>query len=163
MKVAVSATGKDLDAPIDPRFGRCAYFLVVETEDMRFETFNNENNALAGGAGIQSAQFLASRGVEVLITGNIGPNAARTLATAGIKVVTGQSGTVKQVISDYKAGRLKTTADANVPTHTGMSSGMGSGGGMGRGTGMGSGMGRGMGRGSGMGRGGRGGGIQRIK
>ena len=163
MKVAVSATGKDLDAPIDPRFGRCAYFLIVETEDMRFETFDNENSALAGGAGIQSAQFLASKGAEVLITGNIGPNAARTLAAAGIQVIIGQSGTVRQAILDYKEGRLKVSAEANVPGHTGMGGGMGSGRGMGRGTGMGSGMGRGMGRGSGMGRGGRGGGIQRIK
>ncbi len=147
MKIAVSATGKDLDAPIDPRFGRCAYFPVVETEDMRFETFDNENIALSGGAGIQSAQFLASKGVEVLITGNIGPNAARTLAAAGIRVIIGQSGTVRQAILDYKEGRLIVTAEANVPGHTGM------GGGMGRGSGM----------GSGMGRGGRGGGIQRIK
>lgn len=157
MKIAVSATGKDLDSPIDPRFGRCRCFIIVETEDMSFDCFDNEHAALSGGAGIQSAQFLSSKGTEMLITGNIGPNAVRTLSAAGIKMVTGQSGTVRQVISDYKAGRLKASAEANVPGHTGM------GGGMGRGSGMGSGMGRGMGRGSGMGRGGRGGGIQRIK
>ena len=144
MKIALSATGKDLDAPIDARFGRCAYFLIVETEDMGFEAFNNENIALAGGAGIQSAQFLYSKGADVVITGNIGPNAVRTLAAAGIKVVTGQSGTARQAISDYKAGRLKTSTEANVSTHAGMGGGMGGG--------------RGMGRGSGMGRGGRGGG-----
>ena len=60
MKIAVSASGKDLDSAIDPRFGRCAYFLVVETEDMGVEVFDNENNSLGGGAGIQSAQFVAS-------------------------------------------------------------------------------------------------------
>ena len=157
MKVAVSATGKDLDAPIDPRFGRCAYFIIVETEDMGFDCFDNEQAALSGGAGIQSAQFLSSKGVETLITGNIGPNAVRTLAAAGIQMVSGQSGTVRQVILDYKAGRLKPTAEANVPGHFGM------GGGMGRGAGMGSGKGSGMGRRAGMGRGSQGGGIRRIQ
>jgi predicted Fe-Mo cluster-binding NifX family protein len=146
MKIAVSATEKDLDAPIDSRFGRCAYFLIIDTESMQFEAFDNENIALPGGAGIQSAQFLSSKGVDVLITGNIGPNAVRTLAAAGIKMVFGQSGTIKQTILDYKAGRLKATSEPNVPGHTGMGGGIGGG--------------RGMGRGSGMNRGGRRGGIK---
>jgi predicted Fe-Mo cluster-binding NifX family protein len=55
MKVAVSSTGKNLDSPIDPRFGRCSWFLIIETEDMSFETFSNESIGLGGGAGIQSA------------------------------------------------------------------------------------------------------------
>ena len=59
MKVAVSSTGKNLDSAIDPRFGRCAYFLIVETDDMGFEVFDNQSIALGGGAGIQSAQFIA--------------------------------------------------------------------------------------------------------
>lgn len=50
MKIAVSSNGKNLDSQIDPRFGRCAYFLIVETDDMNFEAFKNDNLALAGGA-----------------------------------------------------------------------------------------------------------------
>ena len=65
MKVVVSSNGRDLDSRIDPRFGRCAYFIVVETDDMGFEAFENENMALGGGAGIQSAQFVASKGAKV--------------------------------------------------------------------------------------------------
>ncbi|RLC27541.1 MAG: dinitrogenase iron-molybdenum cofactor biosynthesis protein [Deltaproteobacteria bacterium] len=137
MKVAVSASGTDLDAAIDPRFGRCAYFLVVDTEDMSFESFSNENNALGGGAGIQSAQFVASKGARVVLTGNCGPNAVRTLAAAGVEVIVGQTGTVREAVERYRAGDLTPTTEANVADHYGM--GGGTGGGMGRG--MGGGMG----------------------
>jgi predicted Fe-Mo cluster-binding NifX family protein len=139
MKVAVSASGKDLDAQIDPRFGRCVCFIIVDTDDLSFQAFDNESMALGGGAGIQSAQFVSSKGAEVVITGNIGPNAARTLSAAGTKVVIGQSGTVKSVIEDYKQGKLKTATEANVPSHFGMGGGMGGG----RGGGMGGGRGGG--------------------
>ena len=53
MKVAVGSSGKDLNSQIDPRFGRCSYFLIIETDDMSFDLFGNENIARSGGAGIQ--------------------------------------------------------------------------------------------------------------
>ncbi len=161
MKIAVSATGKDLDSQIDPRFGRCAYFVIVNTDDMSFEAFDNENISLGGGAGIQAAQFVASKGAKVVITGNCGPNAMRTLSAAGIEVVVGQNGTVREVVEAYKRGRLSPTSEPNVTDHYGMGAGGAStqwpaGGGGGRGCwgrGMGMGRGRGMGRGMGMGQG----------
>jgi len=156
MKVAVSANGNDLDAPIDPRFGRCAFFIIVDTDDMSFEVFDNESVALSGGAGIQAAQFLASKGAKVIITGNIGPNAVTALSAAGIQMVTGQTGTIRQAVDDYEQGRVRGSNDATVSDHYGMSQGTGMGPGMGRGMG-GRGMGRGMsGRGMGRGMGGRG-------
>jgi predicted Fe-Mo cluster-binding NifX family protein len=159
MKIAVSASGRDLDAQIDSRFGRCAYFIIVETDDMGFEVFDNEGIALGGGAGIQSAQFVASKGVKTIITGNVGPNAVRTLTAAGIEVIAGQGGTIRQAIDDYKKGNLKSTSEPNVADHYGMGGGkaqnpiggMGMGGGMGRGSGMGMGRCGGMGQGRGMG------------
>ncbi len=168
MKVAVSSSGGDLDAQIDPRFGRCAYFIIVETDDMSFEVFNNENIALGGGAGIQSGQFVASKGAKTIITGSAGPNAVRTLSAAGVEVIVGQEGTVRKAIEDYKKRKLKSTTEANVADHYGMGNspaqdasvgapprqgGLGTGGGMGRGGGMGMGRGGGMGRGRGMGMG----------
>ncbi len=167
MRVAVSADGKDLDASIDLRFGRCAFFIVVETEDMTFEVFDNENIALGGGAGIQSAQFIAAKGVQAIITGNCGPNAVKTLNAAGIKIILSQSGTVREAVEKYRKGLLDTTSEANVADHYGTSGGssnpetfsrrtggcMGGGKGMGRGMGMGGGMGRGIGGGRGMSRG----------
>jgi predicted Fe-Mo cluster-binding NifX family protein len=152
MKIAVSASGKDLDATIDPRFGRCAYFIVVDTDDMNFEVFDNENIALGGGAGIQSAQFVASKGAGTVLTGNVGPNAVRTLSAAGVDVIVGQTGTVRQAIEAYKSGKLTSTSEPNVADHYGMQGGAALG--VGRGMGMGRGGGRGMGGGMGMGRGG---------
>jgi predicted Fe-Mo cluster-binding NifX family protein len=151
MKIAVSSTGKTLESAIDPRFGRCAYFMIIDTEDMSFEVFDNQNVALGGGAGIQSAQFIASKGAVAVITGNCGPNAIRTLSAAGVNVVIGQSGTVREAAERFKRGELDASSEANVEAHYGSS--MGAGTGMGRGMGMGGGGGRGMGRGMGGGRG----------
>jgi predicted Fe-Mo cluster-binding NifX family protein len=144
MKVAVTASGKDLDASIDQRFGRCAYFMIVDTESMGFEVFENESMSLGSGAGIQSAQFIADKGGKILITGNVGPNAAQTLSAAGIQLITGQTGTVRQAVENYKNGKLQTAATSNVPGHFGTG-----GAGMGRGMGMGGGRGRGGGGGGG--------------
>ena len=140
MKIAVSSGGKDLDSQVDPRFGRCACFVIVETDDMSFEEFDNENIALGGGAGIQAAQFVASRGAVAVITGNCGPNAVQTLSAARVEVFVGQSGTVREVIDRYMRGDIKSTSTPNVADHYGM----GGGAGMGRGMGGGKGMGRGM-------------------
>ena len=143
MKVAVSSSGKDLDAHIDPRFGRCAFFAIVDTDDMGLESFANENIALGGGAGIQSAQFVASTGAKAVITGHCGPNAVRTLSAAGVELFVDQTGTVRAAVEKYKRGELRPATGANVADHHGMGrgAGMGCGGGMGRGGGR---MGRGM-------------------
>jgi predicted Fe-Mo cluster-binding NifX family protein len=165
MKVAVSSSGRDLDSQIDPRFGRSAYFLIVDTLDMSLEVFENENMALAGGVGISTAQFLVSKGVRAVLTGNCGPNAVRALSAAGVELFVGQAGTVMQAIERYKNGDLRPATEANVADHYGMgvTGSMGDaraqaeGGrmGMSRGMGMGRGMGRGrlMGGRRGMGRG----------
>jgi len=68
MKIAISSSGQNLAAQLDPRFGRCRYFLIIETDTMSFEVFDNDNAALGGGAGIQSAQFVAAKGAKALIT-----------------------------------------------------------------------------------------------
>ena len=161
MKVAVSSNGENLDAQLDPRFGRCQFFLVVNSDDMSFEACNNESAVQGGGAGIQAAQFLASQGVKAVITGNCGPNAVQTLSAAGIELFVGQTGTVKEVVEKFKKGKLSPTSEATVDSHFGMAPGAasGPGGGMGGGRNMGGGMsggrsmGRGMGGGRGMGRG----------
>jgi len=143
MKIAVSSTGRDLDAKLDPRFGRCQCFVIVDVDAMGFEAFENENAALGGGAGIQAAQFVASKGVAAVITGNCGPNAVQTLNAAGIKLYSGQSGRVGDLVEQYKQGQLTPTTQANASLHAGS-------GGKGMGRGMGGG-----GRGMGMGGGGR--------
>jgi predicted Fe-Mo cluster-binding NifX family protein len=127
MKIAVSATAGNLDAMIDLRFGRCPYFLIVDSETMRFEVLPNAALGAVGGAGIQAAQAVASKGVNVLITGNVGPNAFQALSAAGIKVVTGAFGTVREVVEKYKHGELKGTGAPTVRGHFGMGGGRGQG------------------------------------
>jgi predicted Fe-Mo cluster-binding NifX family protein len=153
MKIAITSTGPTLDDPVDPRFGRCAYFVIVETNDMSFEAFDNESIALGTGAGIQSAQFVASKGVDALITGNCGPKALQTLSAAKIEVFVGQSGTVRGIVERYKRGDIKSTDTPNVTDHYGTGSGVDMNQGMRKGCSGGKGMGRGIGMGHGMGMG----------
>lgn len=145
MKIAVSATAPTLDAEVDPRFGRCQYFIIVDPETMEFEAMDNSSAMAAGGAGISTAQVVANKGVGVVLTGNCGPNAYQTLSAAGVQVISGVVGIVRDAVEAYKAGRLQSSAQPSVEAHFGM------GGGMGRGMGRGMGIGRGMGRGMGMG------------
>jgi len=150
VKIAVSATAPGLDAEVEPRFGRSQYFIIVDPQSMEFEALDNSNAMAAGGAGISTAQMIASKGAEVVLTGNCGPNAHQTLSAAGIQVITGVSGGIKDAIEAYKAGRFQSSAQPSVDAHYGMGMGMGSGMGMGRGIGRGMGRGMGMGVGRGM-------------
>ena len=127
MKICVSATANSLDAPVDPRFGRCPYFIIVDSETMQFEAVSNVASGAMGGAGIQAAQTIASKGAKVLITGNVGPNAFQALSAAGIKIVTGAYGTVKEVVEKYKRGELKEISAPTVGGHFGMGTGRGGG------------------------------------
>jgi len=121
MKVAVSSSAQDINSPIDPRFGRCAYFLIVETDDMSFTAFANESATLGGGAGIQSAQFVVSKGAKAVITGNCGPNAIKTLSAAGVKVFLRVTGSIKEAVEKYKSGSLPSVGKANVSERGGLS------------------------------------------
>lgn len=130
MKIAVSATSDNLEAEIDPRFGRCRYFLIVNPDTLEFESIDNFN-APAGGAGITAAQMIAGKGVEAVLTGNCGPNAYQVLTPAGIKVITGVNGNVREAVARYKSGAYTAATQANVPDHFG--GGGRGGGGFGRG------------------------------
>src|SRR4030042_581334 len=98
MKICVSATANNLEAQLDPRFGRCLYLVIVDSETMQFEAIPNTAAGATGGAGIQAAQTIANKGVKVVVTGNVGPNAFGALTAAGIEIATGASGTIKEAI-----------------------------------------------------------------
>jgi predicted Fe-Mo cluster-binding NifX family protein len=120
MKVCVTSQGENLGSQVDPRFGRCPYFIIVETDTDEFETIQNPNVSGTGGVGIQSGQLMSGKKVQVVLTGNVGPNAFRTLQAAGIDIVTGVSGGVKEAIENYKNGKLKPSGDPNVNSKFGM-------------------------------------------
>jgi len=123
MKVGISATAPHLDADLDPRFGRCQYLLIVDTESMEFEAVENPAMSAPGGAGIQAAQAVAETGAEAVITGDCGPNAFQVLSSAGIPVFVGASGRVRDVVEAYKEGKLSPIAAASTGPGVGMRGG----------------------------------------
>ena len=119
MKIAVTSTGNSIDSDVDPRFGRCLNFLIVDTDTMQAEAVVNSSVNYAHGAGIGAAQLVASLDVEAVITGNVGPNAYLALSRTSLKVYTGAVGTVKEAITQYKEGKLKEATDPTVSEHHG--------------------------------------------
>jgi len=118
MKIAVTSSGKDLDSAIDPRFGRAAYFLIVDTDSLDFEVVDNSDNINAfRGAGIQAAATISNKGAAVLLTGYCGPNAFKTLAAANVKVANDISGTVREAVTAFKEGKFSFSNSPNVDGH----------------------------------------------
>ena len=118
MKIAITSQGRDLDSQIDPRFGRAAYILIVDTADHGLEVIDNSPNINAfKGAGIQAAVTISKSGAEVLLTGYCGPNAFKTLQAAGVQVVNDVSGTVNDAIAAFSGGNTAYADGANVDAH----------------------------------------------
>jgi predicted Fe-Mo cluster-binding NifX family protein len=119
MKIAITATENNLDANVDPRFGRAAYFLITDTETLDFKAIENPSAAAGGGAGIKSAQLISDEKVEYLLTGNCGPNAFKVFEAAKINVIVNISGTVRNAIEDFNKGAHKISDAPNVESHHG--------------------------------------------
>jgi predicted Fe-Mo cluster-binding NifX family protein len=162
MKIAVSTAGPSIKDLVDPRFGRCACFLIIDTDTLDFEVIENSSKNLSGGAGIEAAQRVADQGVTHVLTGRCGPNAEKVLSAAGIRIVDGCAGTVRETVERFRSGPVSSAQQPPasgtaapeplspapsrpaVADRPGGSAGRGSGQGGGRG--MGGGGGRGMGR-----------------
>ena len=115
MKIAVTSQGKDLDAPMDSRFGRAAYILIVDTKTLDYEVLDNTENANAlKGAGIQAATMISDRGAEALLTGFCGPKAFAVLDAAKINVVNDLDGSVRDAVAAFNQGGLTFADGANV-------------------------------------------------
>lgn len=118
MRIAVTAEGKELSSEIDLRFGRAKWLIVIDNETDEYQVHDNVVNLNAvQGAGIQTGQNIANLGVEAVITGNVGPNAFKTLDAAGIRIFLAEKQTVQEAIDSFKAGKLKEVNRANVEGH----------------------------------------------
>ena len=118
MKIAVTAQGNNLDAKVDPRFGRAKFFIVLDSQNGGFEVKDNSVNLNAAqGAGIQSGRNVVELGVQCVITGNVGPKAFSVLQANGIKIYIAPDCTVKEAVEQFKAGKLKQAEDASVNGH----------------------------------------------
>ena len=120
MKICVTAQGDNLEAQVDPRFGRCQYFIIADGDTLEFEAIENPNISAMGGAGVQSGQLVAEKQIKAVLTGNVGPNAFQTLQAAGVEIITGVSGSVKEAVEKYKKGDLKPTQGPSVGSKFGM-------------------------------------------
>lgn len=112
MKIAITSTGKNLDNQLDLHFGRAFGFIIYDTETEKFEFLINQNLNAAQGAGIQTAQDIVNKDVQVVITGNCGPKAFTVLNTAKIKVYFMTDGSIKEVIKKFKCGELQEATSA---------------------------------------------------
>lgn len=117
--IAVTSTGQEMDSPMDPRFGRCTFFAIIDPSG-NMKPAANGAQSFWNGAGIEAAKQVADLKVGTVITGNVGPNAFRVLAAAGIKVFVGGSGTVREALENYRRGSLTQTSASTSPGHHGM-------------------------------------------
>ncbi len=118
MRIAISATEPSLDAPIDEQFGRCPWFVIADQEGTVYDLVDNSHRDLGSGAGIQAVRQLVKRRVSVVLTGRCGPHASETLAAAGIEVITGYSGTVRQALREFTAGLRDSVVAKEAPSKT---------------------------------------------
>lgn len=132
MRICVTASGEGLDSEIDPRFGRCSYFVIYDSETKSVESISNISIAASGGAGIKAAEAVTNAEVNVLLTGSVGPNAFSIFTEVGIDVQVGAKGTVREAIGQYEKGELEPIRSPNSAPHSGMKKGRGIGRGKGR-------------------------------
>ena len=120
MKIAISSTGYYLKSDVDPRFGRCKLFIIYDDESKEVRVLDNSARLASGGAGVQAAQAVAKKGAKIVLTGNVGPKAFQALKAAGLSVFTGASGTIKEAIEKYLAGKLESSSAPSVSSHFGL-------------------------------------------
>ena len=119
MKIAISATTRNIESPIDPRFGRAQYFAIYDSDSKSyFFTDNTQNMNAAQGAGIQTAQNILNSKADCVITGHCGPKAYRVLNGANVKIYLCEDGcSVRDAVSKMLAGELKLSDGADVEGH----------------------------------------------
>lgn len=117
-KIAISASDRNLEGNVDPRFGRASYFLLINPNTMDFEAVaNQENLQTAQGSGIQAAALVAHYKPAALLTGSCGPKAYHTLLATGIPVFLGVKGSVRDAVEQFRSGKLTPSRGANVTGH----------------------------------------------
>lgn len=124
MKIVFSCIGKEMSDVLDPRFGRCGFFVFYDEETGEVAFVENKGQYAGGGAGIAAAQQVIDKSADVVITGNMGPNAFDLIKNSGIKVYQGIHGTCSENLSHYKKGELNELKEAG-PPHRGKGRGRG--------------------------------------
>ncbi|MCQ1534166.1 dinitrogenase iron-molybdenum cofactor biosynthesis protein [Methanosarcina sp. KYL-1] len=120
MKVCISSTGKDLESEVDPQFGRCGYFVIVDLDTGSVTSLKNPGPEASGGSGIRAAEAIVNSKADILLTGSVGPNSFSILSEVGVEVRVGVKGTVADALKQYEAGDLCIIDSPNSSAHNGM-------------------------------------------
>ncbi|MGM0442104.1 MAG: NifB/NifX family molybdenum-iron cluster-binding protein [Elusimicrobiota bacterium] len=120
MKLCITSTGNKKDSPVDPRFGRCSYFIFYNSKKDEYKVVENTAARAARGAGVEASKIVMNENPQVIITGNIGPNASNVILNSDIKIYSVDGGTVKQAIKAFNNGNLKKIEQATVGGHFGL-------------------------------------------
>lgn len=98
---------------IDSHFGHCEYFTVFTVDDSK-KIIDQETIASPEGCGCKSniAFILADLGVTIMLAGNMGDGAVNVLNNAGIEVLRGCSGDVKEVATAWLSGTLEDSGES---------------------------------------------------
>ena len=108
MKICITSKGATLDSPVEERFGRAPYFIIIDTETEKFEAVENQFAQGAGGVGPRAAQLIISRDAKALVSGQVGGNALAALAAAGIEMFAYRgTGTVQDAFNQFRNGALQ--------------------------------------------------------
>lgn len=117
-KIAFTTSGHDLDAALDPRFGRAQRFLIYDLEHQTFCTLENDQSRNAAqGAGILAAETMVKAGVDALVTGHCGPKAFKVLDAAGVTVYHCSAATVQEALHQVQGGVVSPADAADVDGH----------------------------------------------
>ena len=119
MKIAISTDGPDLSAPVNPRFGRCARFLIVDSQSGEFHALDNPGHVASGGAGIAAAEALVNQGIQAVLTGHVGPNAFEVLSAGGVSIYGGQTGSAQAALDAFRQNALTPEAAPTAKAHAG--------------------------------------------
>lgn len=119
MKVLITSVGKDIKDNFDQKFGRCEYFQIIDTETNDIKVVENEGKKADHGAGTGASQQAIDENVDVIITGHLGPNAFQILDSSDIKLLSAKTGTVEEVLDQYKKDELEEIKTAG-KSHKGM-------------------------------------------
>jgi len=124
MKIGISSTGLTISSPADPRFGRCSHFAIYDTDDNSYRFIENKAQQAGGGAGIAAAQQMIDEDVEIVLTGNMGPNAYNVIKGNDIKIFRIGSASVEKAVQLFKEAKLEEISEAGA-AHFGMGQGRG--------------------------------------
>ena len=113
MKICLTATKNNLEAQIDSRFGRCNYFIFIDSEKNQIKSIKNDVSEVTEDAGVLAAQIIAKKLIKYVITGNVSSRAMQALKTSGIEVYIVRDISVNNALEKFRKGEL---SKADSPT-----------------------------------------------